>query len=618
MAADRPTHTTPNPRPRTTPAEPGFMGGFPAVDEAHWRGLVDKVLKGAPFEKLVGRSYDGLEIQPLYARAANATPLASAHDGAWDMLARIDHPDALDAHAQALTDLENGSNGLHLVFRGARSARGFGLPTDARSLERALESVVLETGLTIAVDAGEAASDIAGHLAGLVEARGLKPGEVRILFGLDPIDAGDHGRSSIPASFATTVKRLRDAGHVAPIAAADARFVHDAGGSEAQELAVLLGSAVAMLRSLVDAGIALQDARDAIFFRVAADADQFMTIAKLRALRRLWARIEEACGLDPKPAVIHAETAWRMMTRRDPWVNLLRATVAAFAAGVGGADHVSVLPFTQALGLPDAFARRLARNTQLILLEEANLGRVADPAAGAGGFETLTEELAQKGWALFQGAEAAGGLCAHLPALAAEVARVRTERLKNVARRKDPLTGTSEFPNLAEAPVEVLATLPAQSDAGLFPAMRLAQNFERLRDRSDETLARTGQRPRVYLATLGSIADFTARAMFARSFFEAGGFEAVFATQSDTPDVSAADFATSGARLACICTTDALLAEHGSAFAATLAAAGARHIYSAGRPGAQEAALREAGVAEFIFAGSDLVTTLEAAHRATS
>ena len=200
-----------------------------------------------------------------------------------------------------------------------------------------------------------------------------------------------------------------------------------------------------------------------IGFRLAADADQFLTIAKFRALRLLWARIEEAAGLDPQPIRVHAETAWRMMSRRDPWVNLLRTTLAVFSAGVGGADSIAVLPLTQAIGLPDAFARRLARNTQLVLLEEANLARVGDPAAGSGGLEALTEELARAAWAKLQQFEARGGAYAALAdgSFQAEVAATRAARDKALARRKDKLTGVSEFPDLSEKPVSVLAPLPA-------------------------------------------------------------------------------------------------------------------------------------------------------------
>ena len=181
-----------------------------------------------------------------------------------------------------------------------------------------------------------------------------------------------------------------------PFAVADGRVIHNAGGSEAQELAFALASAVAYLRALEGFGMPLEAARDAIYFRLAADADQFLTMAKFRAARKLWARIEAACGLVPKPVQLTAETAWRMMTKRDPYVNLLRTTIAVAAAGLGGADAITVLPHTAPLGLPDAFARRLARNCQLVLLEESNLARVADPAAGSGAIEALTERALRR------------------------------------------------------------------------------------------------------------------------------------------------------------------------------------------------------------------------------
>ena len=194
-------------------------------------------------------------------------------------------------------------------------------------------------------------------------------------------------------------------------------------------------------------------ARGAIAFRLAADADEFISLAKFRALRLLWARVGEVCGAPARPARIHGESAWRMISARDPWVNVLRGAMAAFSAGLGGADSVSVLPFTQGLGLPDPFARRLARNAQLILLEESHLGFVADPAAGAGAFEALTEALCAAAWGVFQGIEAQGGLYAALARgdFQQAVAKASEARARDVARRKTPLIGVSDFPDLAEA-----------------------------------------------------------------------------------------------------------------------------------------------------------------------
>ena len=573
--------------------EPAFASAFPAADDAHWKKLVDHVLKGAPFEKLVGKTYDGLAIQPLYPRAAKAAPLAFAHEGAWNTLARIDHANARTAQAQALDDLENGATGLALTFAGSTGAYGFGLTADAETLDHVLDNVILETGLPIEIDAGKAGCILAAAFEKIVAARKIAPAEINVQFGLDPL----HENAD---AIALTALRLKKAGYRAPVIVADARRVHMAGGTEAQELALALASALSSLRALEQAGASLDEARRLISFRLAADADQFLTIAKLRALRRLFARIEEACGLTPKPIHIHAETGWRMMTRRDPYVNLLRTTTAAFAAGVGGADRISVLPFTQALGLPDAFARRLSRNTQLVLVEEANLGRVVDPGAGAGSIETLTDELSTAAWHIFQQSEKTG-LPLFLLSLSRDVSKATSARLKNIARREDPLTGTSEFPNVHEGAVEVLIPARALKSDTLFPPMRLAQEFEALRDRADAL----STRPKIFLATLGNVADFTARAMFAKNVFEAGGLEAVIHESGDLTDALAA----SGAKLVCLCSNDAIYAQQ-AAEAAKKLAPHAGKIFLAGRPGDMESSLREAGVSGFIFAGCDLVDVL--------
>ncbi len=238
----------------------------------------------------------------------------------------------------------------------------------------------------------------------VVARRKIDPALLDIDFGLDPLgDMARTGRALLPwpelsARAGGTARDLAAKGFAkARFLRADGRAVHEAGGSEAQELAFALAAGVAYLRLLETSGFTLDEARRRISFMLAADADEFLTIAKFRALRKLWARVEQASGLTPQPAFVSAETAWRMMTARDPYVNMLRTTIAVTAAGVGGADSVTALPFTLALGLPDRFARRVARNMQLILLEESNLYRVADPAAGSGGIEALTTEMAQSG-----------------------------------------------------------------------------------------------------------------------------------------------------------------------------------------------------------------------------
>jgi methylmalonyl-CoA mutase len=341
----------------------------------------------------------------------------------------------------------------------------------------------------------------------------------------------------------------------------------------------------------------------------------------------LWAQVEQACGLAPKPLLISADTAWRMLTQRDPYVNMLRATGATFSAGLGGANIITVLPHTLALGLPDAFARRAARNTQLVLLEESNLAKVSDPAAGSGGIETLTQQLGEAAWSLFQEIEKAGGVFAALEQnlIQRKVAATRAVREANIFRRKEVLTGASEFPNLHEAHVAVLdakpVVLPPYGATKIkfepLPPMRLAAPFERLRDRSDRILKEAGARPKVFLANLGTPADFTARATFANSFFETGGIEAIDTEGFTDSTALASAFKASGAALVCLCSSDKVYAGKATAAATALQAAGAKHIYLAGRPGEQEPALRAAGVNDFIFAGGDALATLQEAYRLT-
>jgi methylmalonyl-CoA mutase len=614
----------------TDPDTLSFAGDFPQVTREDWRKLVDAVLKGEPFERLRSETYDNLSIEPLYDRAADAKPAAGrAPGGAWTLSQRVDHPDAAAANAQALEDLENGATGLVLVFAGSVSANGFGLDPSGQALGRVLDGVHLDAGVTIDLDLPVAQGYVVNNLTQLMRSRNVAAAAVDLRAGLDPLGqlavTGRSPRSWSETSreLAAAIGELSAAGFRGPFVVADGRVIHNAGGAEAQELAFALGSAVAYLRALEAGGMPLDAARTAIYFRLSADAEQFLTMAKFRALRKLWARVEDACGLAPKPAIIAAETAWRMMTRRDHDVNMLRTAIAVAAAGLGGADSVAALPHTSALGLSDAFARRVARNTQLVLLQESNLARVADPAAGSGALEAMTQSLCTAAWALFQDIEKAGGVW---PALASgmlqqQVAAVRAERQKAIARRKDILTGTNAFPNIFETAAAVLDVAPvappthseAAVTAPALTPMRLAEPFEKLRDASDAILAKTGARPKVFVANLGTPAEFAAGASFAKNFFEAGGIEAVSDEGVDRPPLAAA-YAAAGAKLACLCSADRIYESEAAPAAAALKAAGAEHIYLAGRPREREAALRAAGVQSFIYEGCDALATLKAAY----
>jgi methylmalonyl-CoA mutase len=606
---------------------------FAPATQDDWRKLVDGVLKGAPFERLVSKTYDGIRIEPIYPRAKGAAPIAGRAAAApWQIMQRIDHPDAVQANAQALHDLENGATGLELEFAGGPGARGFGIADASReTLTRLCEGIYLDAGVMLALNPVLGRENAGENLADVIEARKIDPATVNLHFNYQALSTtavrGNAAASwaEFERPFGRVVAGLIKRGFKGPFALADGRPVHDAGGSDAQELAFALAVGVAYLRALEAAGIELDPARAALSFRLSADADQFLTLAKFRSLRLLWARIEQACGLASRPIFVNAQTSWRMLTQRDAFVNMLRATMATFSAGLGGANAIAVLPHTLARGLPDPFARRVARNTQLVLLEESNLAKVSDPAAGSGGIEALTRELSEAAWALFQETEKAGGLFAALEqnVIQRKVAATRAAREANIAKRRDVLTGASEFPNLHEADIAVLdakpVVLPSYGGAKYkfdpLTPMRLAAPFEALRDKSDAILKKTGKRPKVFLANLGTAADFTARATFAKSFFEAGGIEAVDSEGFTDAASLAAAFKASGAPLACLCSSDKAYAAHAAAAAGALKAAGARHIYLAGRPGEQEAAFRSAGVGDFIFAGSDAPATLRDAYQ---
>jgi len=605
---------------------------FPQASYDDWRKLVDGVLKGAPFEKLVGKTYDGLKIEPIYPRAKGVTPISGRAAAApWQIMQRIDHPDAAKANALALQDLENGATGLDIEFQGSAGARGFGI-TDAspETLKRLFDGVIFDAGISIALNPVLGRGNAGTTLAALIETRKVDPAKVDLRFNYQALStmavrgSAAAAWSEMEKPFAKVVSELMERGFKGPFVLADGRPVHDACGSEVQELAFALALGLAYLRTLEAGGIALDSARAAISFRLSADSDQFLTLAKFRALRLLWARVEKACGLAPKPAFVAAETAWRMLTQRDPYVNMLRATMATFAAGLAGANAITVLPHTLALGLPDAFARRVARNAQLLLLEESNLAKSSDPAAGSGGIESLTQELCEAAWSLFQEIEKCGGAFAALQQglIQSKVAATRKAREANIATRKDVLTGASEFPNLHEADVAVEDVKPVRhagdTEAGVtfdaLEAKRLAEPFERLRDRSDQILKAKGTRPRVFLANLGTPADFTPRATFSKSLFEAGGIEAIDSEGFSDPAALAAACKASGAALACLCSSDKVYAEQAIAAAKAVQIAGAKHIYLAGRPGEQEAALRGAGVTDFVFAGGDALVLLQRAY----
>ena len=597
---------------------------FPAYTQADWRRAAEAALNGASLETLVSKTADDIRIEPVYPSAEG--PRAIRPGGPWRVIARLDHPNADEANAQALDDLANGADGLQVVFSGALGAYGFGLRQfNSATLHKVFDGVYFDAGANFELDLGPAGPDQAAGFASLIERSGVKPDDCLVAFGLDPFAAC--ARGTFPADwniqakpYVETALALQRKGFPGPFLVADARAVHAAGGSPAHELAFALAAAVSLLRLFEGSGAPPGEARALIAFRLAADTDELATLSKFRALRIAWSRVEEACGLGPRAAHVHAESAWRIMTARDPYVNVMRGAAAAFSAGLGSADSVSVLPHTLAVGLPDALARRLARNAQLILLRESNLGFVADPAAGAGAFEALTNALCEKAWGIFQEIEGQGGLPSALAsgAFQQQVAVNAAALKRDVARLKSPITGVSAHADLAERAVEV-APGGFERDGftpvdGALAPFRLAEPFERFRDVSDAMLAKTGSRPKVYLAALGPEPAHRRRVAFVREWLEAGGLEALYDGETASADKAVERLRASGTPLACLCGDDQAYGGQAEAFAKAIKASGAQGLLLAGRPGENEATWRAAGVDDFIFAGGDAVATLQGVY----
>ncbi|WP_328581260.1 methylmalonyl-CoA mutase family protein [Streptomyces sp. NBC_00370] len=603
---------------------------FPDATHEQWQDLVAGVLRksgrdvsGPAAEAALSTALqDGITTRPLYTAAdvaadggfpgfapftRGARPEGGAVSG-WDLRQRHGRPDPVQLNEAVLADLENGVTSLWLAVGAG------GAPVSA--LATALDGVYLDLA-PIALEAGDEFGPAARELLKLYEQRGVPRTAAAGNLGADPV--GQLARTGQEtAGHTEEAARLAELCHQEypglRAVVVDALPYHEAGGSDAQELGCSLATGVGWLRDLTEAGLSVEAACGQLEFRYAAGADQFLTIAKFRAARRLWARVAEVSGAGSDSAAQrqHAVTSRVMMTRRDPWVNMLRTTVAALAAGLGGADSVTVLPFDQEFGLSDAFARRIARNTSTILLEESHLGRVVDPAGGSWYVERLTDDLAKAGWAWFQEIERAGGQRAALRSglIGERIADTWRERSHRLATRREPVTGVSEFPQLTEVAV-VRDPAPVPPGGGL-PTVRRDEAFEALRARSDAHLAATGARPRAFLAALGPAAAHTARAGFAGSLFRAGGIEPVH----DPVTVDAATvgdaFARSGATVACVCSSDALYAEQAVPVAEALKAAGADRVLLAGRPGEQRETYERAGIDEFVVAGGDAVAVLTA------
>ncbi len=601
-----------------------LAGDFATPTREQWEAEVLKVLnrgrpegKEIPLDKAMARlrttTVDGLAIEPLYVRDerplghagvmpfTRGTMVKTSPMVTWDVRQLHEDPDVAFTRREILADLERGASSVWLR-----------VGSDAIAVED-LAAVLDGVHPDLAPISLTSAEDQAAAAEALVAFWRAKGAEfARGNLGLDALGLAARTGEAPDLSAQADWVRLTLAEFPAVRAlCVDVLPYDDAGAGDVDQLAFAIATGVAYLRDLEAAGIPAAEGAGQLAFRVSANADQFLTIARLRALRRLWARVCEVSGVPDaaRGAVQHAVTSWRMITRDDPWVNLLRGTIATFAAAVGGAEIITCLPFDTAQGLPDEFSRRMARNTQVLAAEESNIGKVSDPAGGAWFVESLTDQLAAKAWEVFQQIEAAGGMAAALTSglVAERIAAANAARAKRLADRSQPLTGVSMFPNPAEEPLTVRPRPAAPARAGLAPH-RDSEVFEALRDRA----AAADPRPAVFQACLGARRDFGAREMFVGAMLGVGGIDHP-ASEGGTPDEIVAQVLASGAKFVILCSSAKVYAAQAVDVARALKQAGVPTVYIAGNR--REAASDEVGdwIDGEVFMGMDVVAFLSEA-----
>ena len=676
---------------------------FPPVDYEQWKALAEAALQDVPLDKkLVTHTNEGLDLQHVYSRKnqlgegdvsgfpgsapfVRGTSVQGAVLTGWDLRQEHASPQLDVANEAILADLEGGVSSLVLVFD--RAARAGLDPDDERAadlagcaglmayhvddLDRTLAEVELSM-IGVSLEAGAAFLPMAALMVALWRRRQVSTSEVRGAFNADPI-AVLAREGYLPVTLKTALDQMSSLAawtsektlQVTAVGV-DTSPYHHAGANASQDIAFAMATAVQYLRSMSDAGMDIDAAAEQVLFRMSLDSQHFLSIAKLRAGRRLWARIVTASGGSAESAAmhVHARTSERVLTRRDPYINLLRNTVAVFAAGIGGAEAITSLPFDYTTGQTDSFSRRIARNTGLILQAESHLHRVIDPAGGSWFLENLTEQIAEKAWAIFQEIERQGGMSTALDSgwIAEQIDAAYTLRANDIATRKEGITGVSEFPDLDEKRIEhpqldrqklrkaasekikplrkndvslsadppgFAAAVDAAVDGATLGQLakvfgfhretatitplethRFAEPYEELRDAADTWQAAHGRRPMVFLANMGLVAEYSARAIYAKGFFETGGFEVIANEGFSDAEAAVKVFAESDASIAVICSSDELYSEFVPVVVPKLKAAGARTVVLAGKPGANEKAWRTAGVDRFIFNSCNVLATL--------
>ena len=661
------------------------MNAFPPVTKSEWVAKVEADLKGASFGGLRSTTPGGLSLEPLYTaddvEALSPSGLPGVYPyvrgtsplGGWAIRQEYDDPRPTVCAELIRQDLESGVEALWLQLGPRRGCRVLTID----ELDELLHAVDLGA-TSICLDGGSDALAVASGLLAVARRREVPYAELSGGLGFDPVGLlVAEGR--VQGGLRARLAQMQDLGAWCSSQAPGLRAAnvssdpYDGGGaSSVQELAYTIATGLEYLRQLTDGGMSVDTAARQIAFSYLVSGDFFAQMAKLRAARWLWAKVVVTAGGEPAAAAMqmHCRTSRFTKTQRDPWVNMLRTTAECTAAVLGGAQSVATAPFDSAIGPADALAQRVARNTQVVLREESHLGEVADPAGGSWFVERLTNDMARAAWDELRSIEAGGGILAALGSgrLVDAIGEVADSREKRLAKRKTPVVGVSEFPNLHEpsvdrepvAPEEIQRLLKAsvdsldlgahgdrlravvssatdakrepgalteaclaattggadmysvatalqhgQPDFHVEPVLqwRAAEVWEQVRDRSDQQ----PKRPVAFFANLGSVPSHNARSTWTQNLVAAVGVEAVTNDGFSDMESLAAAWKDASASFAVICGSDADYESWLEPAVTGLKKAGCPLVLVAGRPAEREAALREAGVSDFLFVGADVL-----------
>lgn len=645
-----------------------YLEEFPSTTWQTWYDEVIKGLKGAPYEKvLLTQTPEGITLKPIYTQEdvkdnpyleslpgfapyVRNTKLTGCTNNTWAVEQDIDITDPVLWNKTALEDLNKGQNALYLqidetmlkaysdVKLNERQIAKNGLQIGSyEDFKNALKDIHLES-IRLDINAHSTALAVSEMLSKYAQENKVDLKKVEGSLSMDPISSlAKYGK--LPYSWKESMDQMAQLINWANTNAPQFKCImidgtvwNNAGASANQELAYVMASSVIYLKEMLDRGLDINDVAPHFMLSLGVGKHMFMEISKLRAARILWSQIIDSFGgnEEAQKTFIYSRTSEYNKTWYDPWVNILRTTTETFSAVVGSCDALNVTPFDTVVKSSDEFSRRLARNQQSILLEEAHLNAVVDPAGGSWYVETLTYELAQKSWELFQNIEKVGGILEALKneTIQKQINESHNLRLKNLATRKETLIGTTVYANLIEKALEdnnqkiarkdltkseiankcnhVSITTPADLTIQPLPMRRLAETVETLRN-----AAENGAIPKAFVATVGTFVQLKPRVDFATGFFQVSGFDVINDREFADADQAIAQALTTDAKVIIICSTDDNYPELVPDFMSKLKAkAKDKIVVVAGYPKDYIEAFTKEGVDFFIHVKSDIIQTL--------